>query len=184
MNAEIRLKIVAGLVASLILLALCYAAYLSGPIGRRNAVFFFGVLAIMVFLDWRKARRRKRDSCINCERDAQFCWVCCDSITAASQGGPLWLWRDGDDFIAFTHEFPCYPNGDPMTLGEPAARARFVLSHPHKPRADGVPEICRKLVVGFMLDCNVIGLHGAAENLHKGIKERAAALSANEVSRG
>lgn len=80
MNAEIKLKIVAGLVASLILIALCYAAYLSGPIGRRNAVFFFGVLAIMVFLDWRKARRRKADSCVNCQRDAQFCWPCCDAI--------------------------------------------------------------------------------------------------------
>lgn len=31
----------------------------------------------------------------------------------------------------------------------------------------------QKLIYGFMLDCNAIGLHGAAENLHRGIKEAA-----------
>jgi hypothetical protein len=30
-----------------------------------------------------------------------------------------------------------------------------------------------RLIHGFMLDCNAIGLHGAAENLHKGIKASA-----------
>ena len=82
MNADKALRITAGVVASLMLVSLCWAAYLSGPIGRRNAVFFFGVLAILVFLEWRKTRRRKPDSCINCERDAKFCWPCCDAIAA------------------------------------------------------------------------------------------------------
>lgn len=38
----------------------------------------------------------------------------------------LWLWRNGDHYLAFEHLYPCYsPGGDPMTLGEPAAVAFF-----------------------------------------------------------
>lgn len=37
----------------------------------------------------------------------------------------LWLWKDGDRFLAFDHEFPTYDNGDPQVLGEPAATAMF-----------------------------------------------------------
>jgi hypothetical protein len=38
----------------------------------------------------------------------------------------LWLWKNGDHFLAFTHEYPCFaPGGDPMTLGNPAAIAKF-----------------------------------------------------------
>lgn len=223
MKGETAITVVRGTLASLMLVGLCWAAYLSGPIGRRNAVFFFGALAIMVFLDWRKTRR-KRDSCINCERDTRLCWGCGDSLAGEGQlpigyissdtladlkdpawrakrgepaalwttdappsravipvyAGPsmvnsrtrlaaaqvvrdclnrdqadddnrplelwiadavfavarpkadeeLWLWRDGDRYLAFAHEYPSYPCGDPMTLGEPVGRARFVVSLP------------------------------------------------------
>jgi hypothetical protein len=41
----------------------------------------------------------------------------------------LWLWKNGDQFLAFAHEYPCFePGGDPMTLGEPAATAIFKTS--------------------------------------------------------
>ena len=40
---------------------------------------------------------------------------------ALTSGDRLWLWQDGDRYLAFRHEFPCYsPGGDPMTLGNPA----------------------------------------------------------------
>jgi hypothetical protein len=43
---------------------------------------------------------------------------------------PLWLWKNGDHFLAFRHLYPCFtPGGDPMTLGEPFGRA--VLRHSH-----------------------------------------------------
>jgi hypothetical protein len=47
-------------------------------------------------------------------------------------GGPafgerLWLWRnfvDGKpEYWAFDNPYPCYANGDPMTLGEPCGYA-------------------------------------------------------------
>lgn len=42
----------------------------------------------------------------------------------------LWLWRNGDHYLAFEHLYPCYsPGGDPMTLGEPAAVAFFRESY-------------------------------------------------------
>ncbi|MBP6564348.1 MAG: Lar family restriction alleviation protein [Burkholderiales bacterium] len=45
-------------------------------------------------------------------------------------GTKLWLWRNGDHYLAFRHLYPCYsPGGDPMTLGEPAAWAEFRESH-------------------------------------------------------
>lgn len=37
---------------------------------------------------------------------------------------------------------------------------------------------CQRRIHGFMLDCNAIGLLGAAENLHKGLKQDAAMLAA------
>lgn len=48
----------------------------------------------------------------------------------------------------------------------------------------GLPEdgallrACQRRIHGFMLDCNAIGLLGAAENLHKGLKQDAAMLAA------
>jgi hypothetical protein len=44
-------------------------------------------------------------------------------------GTPLYLWKNGDHYLAFTHEYPCFEDGDPMTFGEPAARAIFKASH-------------------------------------------------------
>ena len=32
---------------------------------------------------------------------------------------------------------------------------------------------CRRLLYGFMLDCNAVGMFDAAENLHKGMKQAA-----------
>jgi hypothetical protein len=33
---------------------------------------------------------------------------------------------------------------------------------------------CRKLLYGFMLDCNAVGLEQAGKNLHRSIKEKSA----------
>lgn len=45
-------------------------------------------------------------------------------------GAELWLWKNGDHFLAFTHLYPCFtPGGDPMVLGEPAGRAVYRVSH-------------------------------------------------------
>ncbi len=41
-----------------------------------------------------------------------------------------------------------------------------------------VAEASHRLIVGFMLDCNVIGHVAAAENLVRGIKDHVAALRA------
>lgn len=47
-----------------------------------------------------------------------------------ADGSKLWLWKNGDHFLAFAHEYPCYePGGDPMTLGEPVGHAIFKASH-------------------------------------------------------
>lgn len=49
----------------------------------------------------------------------------------------LWLWKnfvDGKpEYWAFDNPFPCYPNGDPMTLGEPCGWAQFWLSSNGRP---------------------------------------------------
>lgn len=45
-------------------------------------------------------------------------------------GTKLWLWKNGDHYIAYQHLYPCYsPGGDPMTLGEPCGWAEFRESH-------------------------------------------------------
>ena len=43
----------------------------------------------------------------------------------------LWIWRNGDHFLAYAHEFPCLPCGDPCTIGQPAGYAIL------KPSVDG-----------------------------------------------
>ena len=49
----------------------------------------------------------------------------------------LWLWQNGDHMLAFKHLYPCFTEGgDPMTLGEPVARAIFKTSHD---RSGGTP---------------------------------------------
>lgn len=40
-------------------------------------------------------------------------------------------------------------------------------------------EECRRLVLGFMLDCNAVGIDQAAKNLHLGTKQAAARLGAS-----
>jgi hypothetical protein len=35
----------------------------------------------------------------------------------------LWLWKDGDHYLAFDSEYPTYDGGDPKTLGEPVGYA-------------------------------------------------------------
>ncbi len=44
-------------------------------------------------------------------------------------GTPLYLWKNGNYYLAFAHEYPCFEDGDPMIFGEPAARAIFKASH-------------------------------------------------------
>ena len=42
----------------------------------------------------------------------------------------LWLWKNGDHYLAFDNLYPCFTQGgDPMTLGEPHFRAIFRKSH-------------------------------------------------------
>lgn len=48
----------------------------------------------------------------------------------AENGDTLWLWKNGDHYLAFKHLYPCFePAGDPMTLGQPFGRAEFRASH-------------------------------------------------------
>jgi hypothetical protein len=55
-------------------------------------------------------------------------------MTAPEQPTPearLWLWRNGDHYLAYEHEYPCYSDGgDPLTLGEPVGYAIFKPSAP------------------------------------------------------
>jgi hypothetical protein len=34
-------------------------------------------------------------------------------------GTKLWIWKNGDHYLVFDNEFPCFSNGDPITLGPP-----------------------------------------------------------------
>lgn len=62
----------------------------------------------------------------------------------------LWLWKNGDHYWAFEHEYPCYePGGDPLTLGKPAGWAylkpsfdRALKSKPQE--ASASPQLSRK----------------------------------------
>lgn len=44
-----------------------------------------------------------------------------------------------------------------------------------RPMPDIIAADSVRLIAGFMLDCNAIGVHGAGENLVRAIKERIAA---------
>jgi len=75
----------------------------------------------------------------------------------------LWLWKNGDHYLAFEHLYPCFtPGGDPMTLGEPFGRAVFKVSHdratPPADRAAQPVERTRRLVDAAM---RVISKHDA-----------------------
>lgn len=57
----------------------------------------------------------------------------------------LWLWKnfvDGrPEYWAFDNAYPCHPNGDPMTLGEPCGYAIV------KPSENGRPDIGEEYVI-------------------------------------
>jgi hypothetical protein len=43
----------------------------------------------------------------------------------------LWLWKNGDHYLAFDNPCPCYPDGgDPLVLGEPVGVALLTPSTP------------------------------------------------------
>ena len=54
-------------------------------------------------------------------------------------GNRLWLWKnfvDGNpEYWAFDNAYPCYANGDPMTLGSPCGYALV------RPSTNGRPEV-------------------------------------------
>jgi hypothetical protein len=46
-------------------------------------------------------------------------------------GTKLWLWKNGDHYLAYDNPMPCYPDGgDPLVLGKPAAIAFLMPSTP------------------------------------------------------
>jgi len=49
------------------------------------------------------------------------------------RGKKLWLWKHGDYYLAFDNPYPCYPGGDPLTLGEPIGVAFL------RPSVEGIP---------------------------------------------
>lgn len=52
-----------------------------------------------------------------------------EESTPLAPESKLWLWRNGDHFLAFEYLYPCFtPGGDPMTLGEPVGYAVFKRS--------------------------------------------------------
>jgi hypothetical protein len=57
----------------------------------------------------------------------------------------LWLWKNGPhEFWAFDNPYPCDPNGDPITLGEPVGYA-FVMQS-----VNGRPDVPEDEVVQQM----------------------------------
>jgi hypothetical protein len=44
----------------------------------------------------------------------------------------FWVWQEGDLLVAYNAEYPCYKNGDPLTLGEPLGT--FEVSDQKVPR--------------------------------------------------
>lgn len=58
----------------------------------------------------------------------------------------LWLWKNGPhEYWAFDNAYPCYGNGDPMTLGEPVGYALL------KQSTNGRPDVTHSDVVRGML---------------------------------
>jgi hypothetical protein len=55
-----------------------------------------------------------------------------------TDGTELWLWKNGNHMLAFDNQHPCFEQGgDPMTLGEPVARAIFKSSFGRAPKESG-----------------------------------------------
>lgn len=76
---------------------------------------------------------------IRAERDAlqSKLYAAPKALAPLTDEQELWLWQNGDHMLAFKHLYPCFTEGgDPMTLGEPVARAIFKTSHD---RSGGTP---------------------------------------------
>jgi hypothetical protein len=57
----------------------------------------------------------------------------------------LWLWKNGPhEFWAFDNPYPCHPNGDPITLGEPVGYALVMES------TNGRPDVAEDEVLAQM----------------------------------
>lgn len=42
----------------------------------------------------------------------------------------VWIWKNGDHFVAYDNEYPCQsPGGDPLTLGEPVGWGWLLPCH-------------------------------------------------------
>ena len=53
-----------------------------------------------------------------------------ETVTTPEAVKKLWLWQNGDHFVAYDNLYPCYPDGDPRTLGEPIGYALLKESTP------------------------------------------------------
>lgn len=53
--------------------------------------------------------------------------VVANKMATGAQEKKLWLWKNfvngNPEYWVFDNPYPCYPNGDPMTLGEPCGYA-------------------------------------------------------------
>lgn len=50
-----------------------------------------------------------------------------------AEGKRVWIWKNGDHFVVYHHEYPCMsPGGDPLTLGEPVGWGWLLPSHDRK----------------------------------------------------
>ena len=72
------------------------------------------------------------------------------------------IWRDenGDQNAEF-RGWHTLPDGEHIFYTTPPAQPALVSEYE-----------CRKLLYGFMLDCNTVGLEQAGKNLHRSMKEK------------
>lgn len=67
-------------------------------------------------------------------------------------GAKLWLWRNfvngRPEYLAFDNPYPCHPNGDPMTLGEPCGYALFQASENGRPQISD-DDVVRQIVASL-----------------------------------
>lgn len=53
-------------------------------------------------------------------------------------GVEVWLWKNGDHYLGYTHLYPCDGNGDPLTLGEPVGKVFIKSSLPRELFTHGI----------------------------------------------
>jgi hypothetical protein len=66
----------------------------------------------------------------------------------------LWLWKNGDHYLAYTNEYPCESQGgDPLTLGEPVGYAilKESFSRDTQPPADKDAELIKAMEDGYKI---------------------------------